>query len=271
MEVLQSEYGRLGIPFSPPIELIQREEEEYSIADHILVLSQFAKDTFIKYGFSERKVDVLRLGVELSSFSTVSSRKVTLPLKVLYFGNLSLRKGIPYLLEATQSFPRKKISVTLIGDIEPSLKPLLRNQSHVKLLRSLPQSKLGAVIRDFDVFLFPTIEDGFGQTLLQAMACGLVPIVTLRCGAADIIECGRNGYIIPASSAGAIRNCLQNILENMDALESMKQEALNTASQFSWDNYSLSLHKWLERIQTRHANGLLKIDQQEHSDFQWVR
>lgn len=246
MDILREEYSRYGVKFVEKAVAVSREKEEYQLCDHLVLLSEFAKKTFIDKGFDAQKIAKLSLGADLSLFQP-DSHPFQKPLKVLYFGTLSLQKGVQYLLKAFERMPRAVATLDLVGSISPEFKKCLKN-SPVELHPAMKHDALSQFIRTFDVFVFPTLHDGFGQTLLQAMASGVIPVVTENCGASEIIEKGKNGAVIPIRSAETIYDTLRSLAQDKSLLENLKSGVRTGISGYSWENYGESVCELVERL-----------------------
>ncbi len=234
-EILRAEFAKWGERYPNRSACEERELEEYDLCSHILVPSQFVKRTFLERGISESKVVVLPLGVDPSVFQP-GSPPPNGRLRVVYFGQLSLRKGVQYLLEAMASLSDKGFECTLIGKVASEFGAIMQKY-RPRHFDSMPQSALAGMLKNTDVFVFPTLEDGFGMTLFQAMAVGVVPIVTSRCGAAEWVTDGINGFIIPPNDSLAIREKLELLADDRDRLQTMRVEAMKITKRFSWDEY----------------------------------
>ena len=254
--ILQEEYQRLNVPYPDRSLCEGRELEEYSLADTIFVLSDFAKRTFVSAGIPEDKIHKLPLAVDLSRFKPIAKQVSQGPLKILYFGNLSIQKGVHHLLEATQALSPSEAELTLIGAMDRQLLPICRKYSHAKILPAMPQAELAKVIPHFDLFVFPTLHDGFGQTLLQAMACGLVPIVSNHCGAADHVKSGENGWVFPAGDVTVLKNLLREVISQPDKLPALARKAVQSAGGRPWSAYQSDLNTWIE---TRISGSVQKL------------
>ena len=246
--LLREEYARQRLRYPDRSSIIARELAEYEKADHIILLSQFSKDTFVAEGVDAKKLQHFWLGVDTSLFSARTVRPETGPLKVVYFGLQSVRKGVPYLLEATKEFSPRELELTLIGDIEPGLEKVFRQYSHAKLLPSMGQRELNTLLQKMEVFVLPTLEDGFSQSLLQAMAAGLAPIVTSNAGCAELVESGQSGFVVPIRDPASIRENLVKWIRSPELLASMRQQASQVRANHTWDTYGENLTKWIAEI-----------------------
>jgi glycosyltransferase involved in cell wall biosynthesis len=244
-DLLSQEYEKFGFTFPNRSFCLERELEEYELADRIWVLSEFAKQTFISQGISPDKVEVLPLGVDLERFKPLEKVPEPSPLRVIYFGIISYRKGVQYLLEATQDFSPKEVELNLIGAVEPEFKKTLSKYSHFNYQNPLPQSELAKEIRNHHVFVFPTLEDGFGQTLVQGMASGLVPITTTHCGSADFTFLKGSDLRVPPRSSQAIRERLVQILKDPGLLKTLREKSIQSAQDMTWGHYRSRLGKLL--------------------------
>lgn len=245
MEILGEAYAHFGLSTPDRSEAIEREEEEYARAQTIFVLSEFARRSFLERGISADKIRVLPLGVDTRLFRPVPRDGYTLPLRVVYFGSVSVRKGVSFLLDAVRGM--KEVRLTMVGPVEPALRSKLVGAENIEWKPALPQAVLASLLPEQDIFVLPTLEDGFGQTLVQAMACGLIPISTERCGAAEILRDGINGRVVAAGSAGAIRTVLAELATNLSELPVMRENVLRSIPQLGWERYGLALEKFLDQ------------------------
>ena len=124
------------------------------------------------------------------------------PLRVLFLGQINLRKGIGPLLDAIRLLRGEPIEVSLVGPIQISIPSDLRDDPQVRWVGSVPHEHTARFYRDADVFLFPTFSDGFGLTQLEAQAWKLPIVATKFCG--NVVKDGRNGWLLPEVSPYAI-------------------------------------------------------------------
>jgi glycosyltransferase involved in cell wall biosynthesis len=101
----------------------------------------------------------------------------------------------------------------------------------------LPHETLQEKLREMDVFVFPSIVEGFGMVITEALAAGLPVITTPHTAGADIITEGHDGFIIPIRSPHAITASVTRLIEDEDLRLQMCENALGTASEMSWEHY----------------------------------
>lgn len=97
-----------------------------------------------------------------------------------------------------------------------------------------------------DVFVFPTLEDGYGLVLPQAMACGLVPIVSENAGAAFLVENGMSGYVIPPGDPNAIQTALRKLVDDPKLLHILRSQLFLRKDNLSWSAYETQLLSWVD-------------------------
>lgn len=247
-KVLREEYEKLGFTFNSRSFVTEREKFEYQKADYLLVPSEFARKTFLERGFAPSKVKRIWLGADKKKFFPPPSFKKEGPLKVFYFGSISIRKGILYLLEATKNFSPSQLELVLVGDVDPEMKSILKRFHHFQWHRPVPQAELNQMMKAMHVYVLPSFEEGFAQALIQAMAAGLVPIATPNSGSSEMIQPGENGFIIPTRATEGIREYLEKLLNDKDLLESMRISASQVRQQRSWESYKKELSLWIDSL-----------------------
>ena len=214
--------------------IIERELAEYEAADSIAVPSSYAAQTFVSHGVPLEKVLVNPYGVDLKHFSPFPSHTNARP-KILFVGQVGLRKGVPELLSAFSRLS-KDADLCLIGPLESGMpKPL---QSNVHHLGAVPISALPDYYRSADIFCLPSWEEGFPLVILQAMASGLPVVTTDVSGAKDIIIPGIEGEIVAAGDIDALAQALECLLEDPVRAQEMGVAARARVNDgFDWASY----------------------------------
>lgn len=220
-------------------EKTDRKDEELALSDHILVASSFTKDTLKSAPGITSPVTVIPYGSPpASTFSPPDrTRKSDSPLQVLFVGSLGQRKGLSYLFDACNQLG-KSVELTIIGTRPLADCPALDTAlAKVRWIKSCPHAKVLEKMAASDVFVFPSLFEGFGLVLLEAMAMGLPIIATPHTAAPDLIDDGIQGFIVPIRDSGAIAERLTLLHEDPDLLKRMSQAALEHSRQFTWERY----------------------------------
>lgn len=232
-----------------PIWQLAQLDREIALADHILVGSSFARDTFIAEGVPAAKLEVIPYGFDISLFHP-GSRKVPTDdsFNIIFAGQLSQRKGLSYLLKAYEQIRTAKTSLTLVGQMQDdgtALNPwrhLFRHIPHV------PREKLDELFRQSDVFAFPTLVEGMPLVVVEAMASGL-PVVATPNGPGDIVRDGVDGYLVAPRDVDGLARRLREMQQDSSMRVKIGASAMQRAAGYSWDAYRLTtrdkLSAWL--------------------------
>jgi glycosyltransferase involved in cell wall biosynthesis len=165
------------------------------------------------------------------------------PLSVLSLGNVTLGKGVQYLFEAARLLQGENVSFTVAGPIGITADAVASAPSNVTFLGRVTRDRLSEVYGAADVFVFPTLSDGFGITQLEAMAHGLPVIATPRCG--EVVVDGYNGFIVPAADGHALADAILKLERDRALLAEMSRQALRRAGDFSLEAYRTRLYDGL--------------------------
>lgn len=251
-QILREEDAALnltGFTYEPPQWIIDKEQKEFILADHVMVLSEYAKRTLVKEGIEAEKIFVNPCGVDLDEFYPGVKEDKTF--RVIQCGGLVPRKGVHYLVQAFHELNLPESELWLIGagaDSSP-LKGLFSSYQSDRIIfkGAFPQRALCKQYQQGSVFVLNSISDGFGMVVSQAMASGLPVIVTENVGAADLIEDGVNGYVIPIRNPDTLKERLVYLYENPDILAELSQNALHTVRHGNtWQDYGERLVRFLE-------------------------
>lgn len=225
-----------------------KKDKELALADVIFVASSFTKKTLEEYSGKLPEIKVIPYG-----FPEVHNKKEYQPLanrklKVLFIGGLSQRKGLSYLFEAVKGL-QNKVELTVVGHKSVSnCKALnLALEQHI-WIPSLSHDQVLACMREHDVFVFPSLFEGFGMVITEAMSQGVPVITTDRTAGPDVIEDGVDGWIVPAGSAIAIKEVLQRILEKPELLEQFGIAAQTKAKNRPWSVYGQEMAEALSLL-----------------------
>ena len=251
-QILQQEYDKLGLPCTEVYpETIAQELREYQLADRIAVPSFFAKRTFLNQNFAENKLIHNPLGTDLTTF--FPGEKQDRVFRVVYAGSLGVRKGIHYLVKAFRQADIPDSELILLGKTMPETSHLLSEaDERVKCPGHVSEAQLGEYYRNSSVFVLPSLEDGFGMVLAQALASGIPIIGTTNTGCEDLlrmqdaepisqfeeIEEYSSGYIVPPKNSEAIALLLKLLATDSELLECKRNAVRQFQPQaLSWSAY----------------------------------
>lgn len=219
---------------------LQRKDKELQLADKIYVASSFTKKTLEMYPVKLTNIEVIPYGFppinKNREYDNVKIRKI----KVLYVGGLTQRKGISYFFEALKGL-EDKLEVTVVGKGNLKCTALKKALAKVNYIPSLPHDEILKLMASQDLFIFPSLFEGFGLVITEAMSQGTPVITTDRTCGPDIIHNGVDGWVIKAGDAKPIRSLLMTCISNPSILVNTGKAAMHAASQRPWSVYEKEL------------------------------
>lgn len=225
---------------------------ECELADCIVVNSRWSKEALLKAGVPDAKIAIVPLVYEPPTAASGSIRVYpqsfsrSRPLRVLFLGQVNLRKGMAVLMEVMRRMRNAPVEFQIAGSIQIAVPEDLRRQANVRWAGPVPRSQAQRFYREADVFVFPTFSDGFGLTQLEAQAWKLPVIASRFCG--EVVEDGRNGILLPEVTPEALEAALVRCLESPAALAAMSA-ASGVAPQFSLT----ALARWFLEFEAAHV------------------
>lgn len=227
--------------FNDSDEKLKRKDEELYLADRIYVASTFAKKTLELYPSKLNDIVVIPYG-----FPSVNKQRVYIPfdgrkINALFVGRLTQSKGLSYLFDSFKGL-EDKFNLTIVGqgNVE-SCQILKKELSKVNYIPSLPHDAILKLMAEHDLFIFPSLFEGFGLVITEAMSQGTPVITTERTCGPDIITSGKDGWIVEAGNSQQIKDLLEQFIENPSILCMVGKNAMQTASLRPWSCYEQEL------------------------------
>lgn len=190
---------------------------ETELADRIVVNSAWSRDCLEQDGVPAGKIDILPLAYDPPPAANVASRAAVpaaftgaRPLRLLFLGQVTRRKGIDLVLEAVRRLADAPLRLDVVGPVQTDLPAWIANDPRIVFHGSVARSRVADFYARADLFLFPTRSDGFGLTQLEALGAGVPVIASTRCGA--VVADGVNGRVLPSLGAGALADGLADVL-----------------------------------------------------------
>lgn len=189
-------------------------------------------------------------------------------IRIAQVGTYIQRKGIEYSAPALRNilkrFPNVEVSFLGIGfpelekpetvvysDFEPEL------HSRIRVVPFYEHATLPELLKGHQIKLFPTLSEGFGKALVEAMACGLVPITTNTDGPMEIVKDGHDALVIPMRDSNAIERAIESLLLDVHKLDTLRKNAYQTAQTYSWTEIAKHRLEMYERKIASKTDSLL--------------
>lgn len=228
---------------------LRRKEQEIALADHIFVASSITLQSLLREGVSSEKITVIPYGAPIDYFRP--QPKLDSTFRALFVGRLGPRKGVHYLLQAWQSLQLSQTELILVGVNEFPESWFSQLPHGVRYIPSVPHNTLNQYYSNANVFVFPSLVEGFGLVILEAMACGIPVITTPNTAGPDIITDGIEGFIVPIRDSEKLQEKLEWCYSHPQELLEMGLAARRKAEQLTWDLYRQELSTTVKKILTR--------------------
>lgn len=237
--LLREAYGVLDLPY-PSIDqrIIDQECAEYEAAQAVLVPSSYARRSFVEMGIPEGKIHCIPFGVNVEAYRRSAPRDDSF--RILFVGWLSVRKGLHHLLQAVGRANLTKATLVLAGTALPETEAILKRYpvANVEITGALSQADVATQMSRASVFVLPSIEEGFGMVMAEALACGCPVIASSNTGAADFFTHGQEGLIFPSGDSDALAQALVQLHDDPQRLADMADRAATRVRALGgWDTY----------------------------------
>ena len=232
---------------------IRRLKQEIEDSQYFIVASEIVKKSLLFSGVMPEQIGIVPYGVDSTKFSFIEKNILQKPLKLIYVGQITYRKGIHHLLKVISEFPESEVRLTLAGGYSETsaLYKNYRNYSNIEFLGFVTRDALAQAYQAADVFVFPTLGEGYGLVVLEAMSCGLPVIVSDCAGGNDAITQYEDGIVFKAGDDDELKDSIQWFIDHPDRLPEFSRKAHEKSILFSWDIYYESVARlivgWLKK------------------------
>ncbi len=231
--------------------IAQHKLNEYQLADKIICISPFAKSTLSEYGVGLEKIELTILGFNPQIFYPNATKIINThePLRLIYAGIITKRKGIHILLESLNSFPSNSIHLTLIGPAGDAsdLLAAYKNTLPIQYIPACSQLELANHFRAAHIFVFPSFLDSWAAVVAEAMATGLPVITTSSTGASAMVD-RHCGFVIEPGNLTELNSAIQFFIDHKSEIPSMGIHAVQQIAPYTWKRYNQELKNSINPI-----------------------
>lgn len=212
-----------------------RWKEEVGYADTIMVNSTWSLQLLTRAGVAAEKCVVIPLAYEPGGAPPVKRFpkrfELSSPLRLLYLGGIGIRKGFHLLIDAMKALVGHPVHLDVVGVLKGPTDLIQNLPDNVTLHGAVAGSEVDRYYQNADIFMFPTLSDGFGLTQLEAQFFGLPIIASKSC--AEVVTHGVNGIILDRIDGPTIRDAVLQILDEPALIEKFSSHAI------SMEDYSI--------------------------------
>lgn len=225
------------------------ERKEYNDADLILTPSTFVSNTFKKFGFTNTLS--LNFGINLDKFYPYEEKQSKKTFDILFVGQLSVRKGLHYLINAFKKFdhPNKRLHIVGVETEEIDFfKGLIKFEDNIIFHGIKKDNNLRDMYNFADVFVLPSLEEGFAFVIKEALACGCPVIVSENTGAKEFVQENDCGLVVPIKDSNSITKSLDQLNEDRTLLQKFSENAKVISKNNTWDKYTEELNTHVSKL-----------------------
>lgn len=241
-----------------PQDHFERLCSESCLANGWVVASSFTAATLAENGVPRNQIHVVPYGVDFSQFPCrTSPPSEDAPFRIIWVGSMTQRKGLSYFLDAIAALPRENLEVLICGYYDPDAQAIRnRNLPCIRLLKALPTAALTAELRAADLFVLPSLAEGFGHAIIEALASGLPVLTTASTCAPDVLIDGQHGFIVPIRDSRALVEKITWARAHRSDLHQMGLAAAAHVRQFTWERFRKGiLLAYQKMVECRLASG----------------
>ena len=239
-EAVAAEHRRIGIQtphndYKPNPRVLAREEAEFDSADFLLCASEFAANSFFSAGFPKSKILRHQYGFDENEYVPASElRDPGRPFTAIFVGVDAVRKGLHLALEAWIASPASADGVFLIaGELNQEFKRRFAEElSHPSIKQLGHRHDVPQLMRDADILLMPSIEEGFGLVCAEAIAVGCVPLASDAC--TELCLHMDNALVHRVGDAATLRSQITAVYSDRELLAKLRAGALASRNNWTW-------------------------------------
>ena len=249
-QIVAEEYRKLGsdqpVPPTP-----KRLWQEIELADYCLTPCEMTTRSLLDHGVPAMRIKEIPLGVDMNRAALPSEHKPSPNVRFLFIGKLSVHKGIHVLRQAWSRMNDPRLTLTIVGSpIRRFEADLMREwlSDHDPRVRVVPNvgADIRVAYRDADVFVFPSLVEGFGMVTMEAMGSGLPVIVTE--GSKAVVRDRLDGFVIEPGNVDALVETMTKLAEDAPLRSALGRSAQQQARLYTWDRFGAELTDWFKSI-----------------------
>ena len=212
---------------------------EPALANGWITASSYTAQTLAENGVPRDQIHIVPYGVDVTNYPCrETAPRDADPFRIVWVGNMTQRKGLSYFLEAIASLPQENLEVLVCGHhaVERDVIESYGIKS-IRILRGLPTSELTQLMRTCDLFVLPSLAEGFAHVILEAMSSCLTVLTTGSTCAPDVLVDGKHGFIVPIRNSEALAAKISWGRTHRAELYQMGLAAAARARLFTWERF----------------------------------
>jgi glycosyltransferase involved in cell wall biosynthesis len=230
-------------------QILQKNENEIQLANYYIAASTFTVKSIEYSNILKNKIFICTYGVDSKMFTPSLDRKNdNNKFKCIFIGRVTHEKGAYHLLRSIDNIDNHDLTLTMVGTYDQNSDYYQEYKDKVEFTGHVTQDKIVKLCQNADVLVFPSLADGFGLSVSEALSCGLPVICSENAGVSDFIIDGYNGFKIPAGDINSITEKLEWCINNRKEIVEMGKNARKTAKKYTWELYEDSITDAIKKM-----------------------
>ncbi|MHB9073701.1 MAG: glycosyltransferase family 4 protein [Desulfobaccales bacterium] len=227
--------------------LFELDRQEWESADFIFCASEFVAQGLTGLGVPKERIRVVPYGLEVARRRLERQAwDAHRPLRVLFLGRVTLRKGVQYFSEALRRLNSTRVEARIVGPVTVSPEARRQLQGVAEVVGPVTRAEVDRHYAWADLFVFPSICEGSAGVNYEALAAGLPVITTPNSG--SVVRDGVDGFIVPIRDAAVLAEKIGFLASNPDMVAWMSQNAQERSKEFTWEKYGGRLVTAIQEI-----------------------
>lgn len=232
-EQLYIELDRLSLPTAPFLGNDEALLGEIALCNRIFCLSGLVRDSFVSAGYPVDRIDIIQLPTDLETFSPAQPLAGNAPFRVICVAEISPIKGHIYLLEAWRKLAPANAELVFAGTMRREMVAVLdKYRGSFRYAGPLDKPSLVKLYQQSSLLVLPSVQDGFGFVVSEALACGTPVLITDHVGARDIVRQGENGFVVPPRDIDALADVIGQIHASHRLRQRLREGAIASRNTF---------------------------------------
>lgn len=219
---------------------------EIENADAFLVASEFTKNSLLYSNIKEKNIYICRYGIDIKD--NMIKKKYSEKIRIIFIGDVTQKKGVIDYVNIAKKIGNEKFTFTILGRYYKEDPIYIKNCEFINFRGYVTHNEVLTICENMDIIIFPSLADGFGLSVIEAMSKRVLPIVSKNAGVSDIINNGKNGYIFEPEEIYTVVEICNSFKGNREKLKIMQNMAFDSVTKITWSNYDREIKSAIKSI-----------------------
>ena len=228
------------------LERLKNSKYEIENADYFFVASEFSEESLVYSGINKNSIFICKYGIYMDNCNFIKQKSAKI--RIIFIGDVTQKKGIIDFIQIIRNLNVNDFEFNIVGKYDEDDPIYKSNKSICNFYGYVTHDEVLKICENMDVIIFPSLSDGFGLSVIEAMSKKVVPIVSKNAGVSDIIINGVNGFTFEVGDNEMVVSKCRYLKDDKLALNSMQNEAFKCVSTMKWTDYYKQIEEAIKII-----------------------